>query len=311
MPFAVQVDCCVVIPVYRSNLSASERASVVNTCRLLGQHSIRLLCPDGINLQAQQPELLAEMAGRCPDFDILALDPAWFASTATYNALLLSPSFYRLFLAWRHILIAQIDAWIFSPDLSPWLQAPFSYVGAPWQALPALPPGMFCPAQAVGNGGLSLRNVCDHDALLASWRYKWFPVLGLQELLAAHVPLDSFRWRRPGRSLLKVINRWRLIVMRLLSWRNSLAYYALCGLNEDIIFSLLAPRVIPNFRVPDPAIAAHFSLDAHPDFFYQRYIQPGQLPFGCHAWEKTYALFWRHLKTNLPSTGPEPPPHEH
>ena len=311
MLYAVTADCCVVIPVYRPNLSAVERASIVNTCRLLGRHSVRLLCPEGIDLQAQQSELLADISASCADLDVLALDPGWFASTATYNALMLSPSFYRLFFGWRYILIAQIDAWIFSAELSRWLSAHYSYLGAPWCALPKLPPGMFCPAQAVGNGGLSLRHVRDHHALLTSWRYKWHPVLGLQELLAAHRPLDSFRWRRPARSLLRLTNRLRLIMMRLLSWRNSLAYFSFCGLNEDIIFGLLAPRVLPRFRVPGPAIAAHFSLDANPGFFYQHYIQPGQLPFGCHAWEKSEALFWRELHTNLPSTRPAPSPHEH
>jgi hypothetical protein len=310
MPSEVLADCCIVIPIYRPNLSAAERASVVNTCTVLGRHAVRILCPKGIDLHGQQPDLLAEISTCCCDFDILVLDPAWFASTATYNALMLSPFFYRLFQGWRYILIAQIDAWIFADELSRWLEARYSYVGAPWQGLPELPPGMFCPAEAVGNGGLSLRRVSDHHGLLSSWRYKWHPVLGLQELFAAHLPLHAFRWSQPGRSLLRLINRLRLIVMRLLSWRNSLAYYSRCGLNEDIIFGLLAARVLPGFRVPGPAIAARFSLDANPDFFYQHYIQPGQLPFGCHAWEKSYTLFWDHLHTNLPSAWPASSQHQ-
>jgi hypothetical protein len=306
MPAEVLADCCIVIPIYRPWLSAAERASVLNTCQVLGRYSVRILCPKGIDLQGQQADLLAEISSCCGDLEILALDPAWFGSTATYNALMLSPFFYQHFRRWRYILIAQIDAWIFSAELSCWLEAHYSYLGAPWRGLPELPPGMFCPAEAVGNGGLSLRCVSDHHALLRSWRYQWHPVLGLQELLVAHRPLHSFRWSQPGRSLLRLINRLRLIGMRLLSWRNSLAYFARCGLNEDIIFGLLAPRVLPGFRVPGPAIAARFSLDANPDFFYQHYIQPGQLPFGCHAWEKSYALFWHRLHTNLPSTWPAP-----
>jgi hypothetical protein len=310
MPCEVATDCCIVIPVYRPDLSAAERASVLNTCQLLGRFPVRIICPKGLDLQAHWQDLLAEISQCCSDIDILVLDPGWFASTATYNSLMLSPSFYRLFLKWQYILIAQIDAWIFSAALAPWLEMHYSYLGAPWRGLPDLPPGMFCPDEAVGNGGLSLRCVRDHYALLTSWRYKCYPVLGVRELFVAHIPLHSFRWNQPIRSLLRLVNRLRLILMRLLSWRNSLAYFSLCGLNEDIIFGLLASRVFPGFRVPGPAVAARFSLDANPDFFYRLYIQPDQLPFGCHAWEKSHALFWRHLRTTLPSSRPSSPRHQ-
>ncbi len=301
MQSETQTDCCIVIPVYRPDPTGAERASLVNTCKQLSRYSVRIICPQGLDLHHHIPDLLADIFAVCRDIDIVYLDPAWFASTATYNRLMLSPFFYALFSRWNYILIAQVDAWIFSPDLSLWLDRHYAYVGAPWCAIPNLPPGMPCPPEAVGNGGLSLRRVSDHHALLTGWRYKCWPVLGVQELLVAHPPLQTFRWHQPLRSLFRLLNRLRLILLRLTSWRNSLAYFAECGLNEDLIFGLLASRIQPRFSVPEPAIAAGFSLDANPAFFHRRYLAPAALPFGCHAWEKSYASFWRGMKTNLPS----------
>ena len=296
----IPVNCCIVIPIYRPTLTWVERAAVLNTCKLLSGFSLRIICPDGLDLYSHMPELLAEMRQYNNDVDILQLESKFFASTHTYNQLLLSPSFYRLFLRWQYMLIAQIDAWIFSPRLAPWLAKAYSYVGAPWRTIPNLPPGIACPPEAVGNGGLSLRRVRDHYAVLSSWRFRCSPVLGIQELLVAHPPLQNFSWRKPLPSIAKAINRVRLILMRLTSWRNSLAYFCRCGLNEDLVFGLLVPRIFVGFLVPDPAMAAHFALDANPDFFYGRYFSSDCLPFGCHAWEKSYGQFWQHRNTSLP-----------
>ena len=168
---------------------------------------------------------------------------------------------------------------------------------------PTWPLGLLKPTPMLGrlgNGGLSLRRVRDHYAVLSSWRFRCWPVLGIQELLVAHPPLQNFSWHKPLPSIAKAINRVRLILMRLTSWRNSLAYFCRCGLNEDLVFGLLVPRIFVGFLVPDPATAAHFALDANPDFFYGRYFSSDCLPFGCHAWEKSYGQFWRHRHTSLP-----------
>jgi hypothetical protein len=105
------------------------------------------------------------------------------------------------------------------------------------------------------------------------------------------------------------MNRLTRVCLRLLSWRNSLAYYADCGLNEDILLGLLAPRVVAGFRVASPALAARFSIDADPKYFFARYLEAGCLPFGCHAWQKCYHEFWRPMNCGLPSLA-EPDPAE-
>jgi hypothetical protein len=297
--------CCIVIPVYRLPLPEDELSSLTNTMLLLASYSIHLVCPQGLdpNLDLSLGHLLEDAVKAGRDVEVTYFSTSFFESVSTYNNLMLSPSFYQKFIAWDYILIAQLDAWIFSPDLACWLEYGYSYLGAPWLSLADLPLGLDCPKEAVGNGGLSLRRVVHHHAVLVSWRFRYSPVLGLREILSAHSPLQPCSEGVSMHSLLRFLNRMFLVLRRLVSWRNSLSYYAKCGLNEDILLGLLAPRVFPWFRVADPRVAARFSLDENPGFFFQRYLGSDSLPFGCHAWRKSYASFWQAVPSDLPSFG--------
>lgn len=306
MPSQAENSCCIVIPVYRIPLPETELASLANTMRLLGPYPIRLVCPQGLN-PGRDPALaalLGEASSAQRNVEPLPLPARYFASTSTYNKLMLSPLFYKEFLDWNYILLVQLDAWLFSADLAPWLGLRCAYLGAPLLSLEDLPLGLSYPREAVGNGGLSLRHVAQHRHVLSSWRFRAWPVLGVRELLRAHAPLQPWASRPSVGSLLRMVNRLLLVLLRVTSWRNSLAYYARCGLNEDILLGLLVPRIFPRFYVPDPSIAARFSLDENPAFFAQRYLGPDRLPFGCHAWQKSYASFWRSLPARLPAPAP-------
>jgi hypothetical protein len=58
---------------------------------------------------------------------------------------------------------------------------------------------------------------------------------------------------------------------------------------EDLFWSFIAPRLNPAFSVAPPEIAIDFAWELHPRAQYQ---QRGQLPFGCHAWQRYDRAFW-------------------
>jgi hypothetical protein len=269
--------------------------SLANTLHILSAYPIRICCPQGLDLHRDPGlcALLAQSTSACSALQTTVLPAAWFASVQTYNQLMLSPLFYEQFIHWQYILLVQLDAWLFSADLAHWLRQGYAYIGAPILSPPELPLGLGVPAEIVGNGGLSLRHVRLHRRVVSSWRFSCLPVLGLRELLVAHAPLEPWHRKPSARSLLRLFNRVFLVLLRLVSWRNSLAYYARCGLHEDILLGFLAPRIFPRFSVPGPALAARFSLDENPAHFQKRYLEPAALPFGCHAWQKSYEDFWR------------------
>ncbi len=306
MPGQAENSCCIVIPIYRIPLPEAELASLANTIRLLVAYPIRLVCPQGLD-PGRDPALatlLGEASAVRRNVETLFLPARYFASTRTYSELMLSPLFYRQFLGWNYILLVQLDAWLFSADLAPWLRLRCAYLGAPLLSLEDLPLGLNYPREVVGNGGLSLRHVAQHCNVLSSWRFRSWPVLGARELLRAHAPLQPWAAAASVGSLLRMVNRVLLVLLRLTSWRNSLAYYARCGLHEDILLGLLVPRVFPRFSVPEPSVASCFSLDENPAYFAQRYLDPDRLPFGCHAWQKSYGSFWRSVPTSLPAPAP-------
>jgi hypothetical protein len=56
--------------------------------------------------------------------------------------------------------------------------------------------------------------------------------------------------------------------------------------NEDILWTLLVP-----FKKPNAMEALQFAFELEPEQSYE--LTNGQLPFGCHAWEKYNPIFWK------------------
>lgn len=61
--------------------------------------------------------------------------------------------------------------------------------------------------------------------------------------------------------------------------------------NEDIFWSTLCYRFIPGYKVANKEKAVLFSVEDSPEKALK--MLHGQLPFGCHAWEKNNPEFWR------------------
>ncbi|MBI5510711.1 MAG: hypothetical protein HY903_18280 [Deltaproteobacteria bacterium] len=160
-------EAVVVIPVYKETLTPNERLSFEQCLRVLGHHPMTLVCPEGLRLDAYEPEK--------NHLAVRRFSAGYFQSTATYNGLMLSPRFYGAFLRYRYILIYQLDAFVFSDQLSAWCKEGYDYIGAPWIGtdwMPILP--MWRPPWSrynlVGNGGFSLRNTLSATVMATAFR---------------------------------------------------------------------------------------------------------------------------------------------
>ncbi len=151
----------VLIPIYQTNLSETERAALTQGVTVLGRYPMLLIKPEGLAVDA----ILQEF----PDLDTESFPDHYFTGTDAYNHLLTSPDFYQRFTDYEHILIYQLDAWVFRDELAYWCAQKYDYLGAPglhrveYDSLPAEKAAQFAEVltnhRLVFNGGLSLRRV--------------------------------------------------------------------------------------------------------------------------------------------------------
>src|SRR5690554_5421124 len=170
-------EVAVVIPVYKVNPSESEIQSFKQCLDVLGNYPIILVAPLGFDFKQYD-----QIAGKSLSY--ISFDKRYFVSTKGYSELLLSRSFYKLFLSYTSILIYQLDAWVFNDELAYWCSLGYDYIGAPWLDAPPIisknKPIINLSKlleNKVGNGGLSLRKVKPHLkwAVWASFVFKFIP----------------------------------------------------------------------------------------------------------------------------------------
>ncbi|WP_455639392.1 DUF5672 family protein [Parabacteroides sp.] len=256
----------VVIPVYKEQPTENELLSLRQCLRILGSHDIRLVAPEGLNLEVYrytfetfQQTMVVEM-----------FQPSYFASINGYNKLMLSKCFYTRFSDWEYMLIYQLDAWVFRDELDAWCEKGYDYIGAPWMKLNGKLDEKNC-----GNGGFSLRHIpafielFNHTGRL--WGYKGLACW--------------YRYRGPLRKPL-------FILMGLFGYHNRLNDFTIGGDdNEDLFFATLKYKKGISFRIPFSREAMYFAFEESPAMLYKK--TGNNLPFGCHAWEKCeYETFW-------------------
>lgn len=156
----------VIVPVYKEVFTRHESMSFKRCLKVLGNHPIFLIAPDGLSLQD------SSFRDECP---IIYFPKDYFKGIREYNRLMFSGEFYRRFLEFQYILIYQLDSFVFSDQLLYWCRSNYDYIGAPWLGLDRreevrglLPiwerKSLFRnilrrDISNVGNGGFSLRRV--------------------------------------------------------------------------------------------------------------------------------------------------------
>lgn len=246
----------VVIPIYKADLSDLERKALEQAYTVLSNHTITVIKPQSLDLSKLESEF--------PKIELASFEDAYFKGISGYNKLMLSTAFYAYFRPnYQYILIYQLDAYVFSDELTEWCNKGFDYVGAPWLKKPIyqLPvikqfmrfvhwrkvragkPSKQSFYNKIGNGGLSLRKVESH----------------YQATLAHHQKIDWY-----------------------LSQERSHFY------NEDVFWAM----EVPEFKYPLPLEAIKFAFDKYPAYCYK--LNNQKLPMGCHAWYKRkMRKFWR------------------
>jgi hypothetical protein len=151
----------VVIPIYQSVLSDTEQMALRQCASVLGRYPVKIVKPAGL--------ILDLAAFDFTDCEFIDFDDRYFKDIDGYNALMISSHFYERFLAYKYLLIYQLDAYVFRDELTDWCNKDFDYVGAPtlhrsnYDAMPADASESYKNALSthrfVLNGGLSLRKI--------------------------------------------------------------------------------------------------------------------------------------------------------
>lgn len=251
----------VVIPFYKDKLSAFEKIALEQARKVLFSYPIIAIKPESLILTGE--------INAFPFTDIISFDDNYFKDVQGYNALMLSDGFYKRFLDYEFILIHQLDAFVFSDELSYWCNQPYDYIGAPWIRVAEYPDfikafkskiqfyyharfnvqknGFPSPMQyeyRVGNGGFSLRRVKKFHDLSISMRHK----------------MESYLTRTEHE------------------------------FNEDIFWGIEVNRRRKILKIPNYKKALKFSIELAPVRSFK--LNNNQVPFGCHAWDK-HLDFWR------------------
>jgi hypothetical protein len=265
----------VVIPVYKENMTVDERKSLLQCLKILGVYPIIFACPEKLEVKEyQEPSDSFKSAS----IRFERFDDDYFKSIAGYNRLLLSKEFYSRFKAFEYILIYQLDAWVFKDELTLWCSKGFSYIGAPWLEAQdkATPDSTFM--KYAGNGGFSLRKI-----------KSFLEVINAYKIIKP--PFEIMKEYQHFSLLLRFI-RFPVILLRFLGLRNNSNYQrAMYNLNEDNYWTTLAPVISKKFKVAKAEEAISFAFETMPRRMFA--LNHNQLPFGCHAWAKWDAEFWK------------------
>jgi hypothetical protein len=259
------VSVGVVIPVYKSSLTDYEHIALRQCINVLGHYPILLAAPDSLDISLYQ--------NLYPILQVRRFDDRFFVDIQAYNKLMLSEVFYKAFTDLEYILIHQLDAFVFSDELTDWCQKGYDYIGAPWLR----------DRDYIGWGDEVWFRTKQRIALLIDLK-KPDGVTPREITSLNRVGNGGFSLRRVPAML-----RWlRVFKGRIARYEKSHDY----RYNEDIFWSVEVNRYLPLLRIPDYRTAMRFAIEFYPQRAVEQYNN-GQLPFGCHAWDIHGTDYWR------------------
>lgn len=262
----------VVIPVYKANPSPAEVASFRQCLNILHKYPVIIFTHHRLDLSSYIET--ANESGK--NVEVNYFDEEFFESLEGYNRLLIDSRFYRRFRKSKYILIYQLDAWVFKDELEYWCEKAFDYIGAPWFA--DWINGNSKEFIQGGNGGFSLRKVSSCLKFLKRVERikKAKKVLDISTNSKLIIRFRIFVYN----NVLRVKNRNNVPYL-LSQWYRS---------TEDYLWSYLIPITLRDFKLAPPEESRKFSFEVQPEYLFQ--LNNGNLPFGCHAWEKYGQRFW-------------------
>jgi len=175
----------IVIPVYKSELTESEKLSLRQCMKVLSHFPVIIVKPESLDF----PEIKKEF----PTVNFKAFNDQYFKGIDAYNRLMISADFYKAFTDFDYILIYQLDAYVFKDELLNWCRKGYDYIGAPslhreeFDTLPSEEKDTFAAAlsnnRIVLNGGLSLRKISSFLRYLKIYNTFYPAWLGNEDML--------------------------------------------------------------------------------------------------------------------------------
>lgn len=275
----------ILIITHKAELNEYELISLQQCYKILGDYPIKIIVPDNLDVSFYKENLTR------PEFDMI--NPIWQSTYSMFNRLKIEPFLYKRYQNFKYILFYEPDAIVFKDELKYWCSKGYDYIGAPWfdGYDNANEDSKFI---AVGNGGLSLRNVKSHLRLLND-------IKKIETIY--NLPSYSFiGWVRNLELLIKAINKYN---------EKELADFVknFKG-NEDGFWCLYASKYVNNlsekkgflktiflkffnhsYKIAPYEDAIRFSMETKSRILYQENNQ--ELPFGSHAWFKYDIEFWK------------------
>lgn len=243
-----QKTCVVIIPVYKNKLDYDEERCVERYARIL-KRDIFFVAPFSLDKCWYNEKF--------PNVQFECFEDKYFTGTKSYNHLMLDIAFYKRFIRYDYMLIAQTDAclWANEDKLDIFMDMGFDYIGAPWTPERRIWEWIWdgksqkkkflklrCCKKAgsgitMGNGGFCLRNIEKSIALITEYK-----------------------------------------------WRKS---YWFIKRNEDIFFGLFGLSNKSDFSLADVKSGNAFGRE----YNLRACVAEGDIPFGVHGWAKDFNAF--------------------
>ena len=234
----------IIVPIYKSDLSATEKLSLDRLKKVMGHHDIVIVKPTSLDIASIE----AVYGWPSENFS-----DAYFLSVQTYNYLMLSQEFYARFADDEYLLIYQTDAYVFTDNLAEWIAKGYDYIGAPW--IPVA-----------------------HQFLLEPERHKFRRLFHFRTPDIFHykkhylVGNGGFSLRRTAR-MLELTRRYKEQITDMLRR----------GESEDLILAGLLPSQTDcQINTPDYREALGFAFEMHIPILIK--MTDNLLPMGSHAW---------------------------
>ncbi len=251
----------VVIPFYKATLSAYEKIAIDQCKKVLGTHPIIAIKPRYLTLpQNVQTSFFT---------DVISFEDHYFKNIAGYNALMLAVDFYKAFLDYEYILIYQLDAFVFKDELQRWCSSNYDYIGAPWLREFDYP-DVFKAVKSKIKCYLHTRNNVQKDGLPSIMQFE------------NRVGNGGFSLRR--------VKKFYDLCLKMRPQIEAYLKRTEHEFNEDMFWSIEVNRKKKILNIPSYKTGLRFSIENFPE--RALHVNNGQLPFGCHAWDK-HVDFWR------------------
>ena len=256
-------QAAVVIPIYKAQYSAYELISIAQCFKVLKNYPVIFVKPNSLSVLPTVPP--------GAKFEIISFDDSFFADINGYNKLMLSEGFYGSFSDYEFILIHQMDAFVFTDQLSYWCNQGYDYIGAPWISENVYTNFVRRIKERIKNYLYVRYNAKYKDGM---------PKIGKQ--LENRVGNGGFSLRRAG-LFANYCKKFKPLADKYIAMQHP-------SYNEDVFWSLELNRKRKNVKVPGFNKSLHFAFELYPDRAIEK--TKGQLPFGCHAWDKERE-FWQ------------------